>query len=184
MSQLDSKWWSFVTAVVLIELVALALIIYLGRLRRRRVLNRRGSDQSGAALRRDPKWVAIEIDRLCSGHHSTEPMIKQMSAEDRALFEVSVIDALNTRSREGQHRLRSSLIKYGYDEQCARRVMSEDLSDRVRATALLTLLRPQWREESAEQREDEIEQRTSKESSLRAAAASRSIGGPDCEGGA
>ena len=70
-----------------------------------------------------------------------------MSAEERALFEVSVIDVLNNRPREIQHRLRSALIKYGYDEQCARRVMSEDLSDRVRATALLTLLRPQWRDE-------------------------------------
>ncbi len=93
--------------------------------------------------RRDPKWVSREIQRLCSGQYPIEPMIQRMSPEERAMFEVAVIDALNRGEREAQHRLRSALIKYGYDEQCARRVMIEDLSDRVRATALLGLLRPQ-----------------------------------------
>ena len=59
------------------------------------------------------------------------------------MFEVAVIDALNGRTREEQHRLRSVLIKNGYDELCSRRVMSENLSDRIRAMALLKLLRPQ-----------------------------------------
>jgi len=128
------------------------------------------------ALHRDPKWVSREIERLCSGQDPNEPLIKQMSAEDRALFEVSVIDELNHRTREGQHRLRSALIKYGYDEQCARRVMSEDLSDRVRATALLNLLRPQWREEPSDP-----EQRSSVEGSLRALPASRATAPLDTE---
>ena len=121
------------------------------------------------ASRRDPKWVSREVERLCAGEDPSEPLIKQMSAEDRALFEVSLIDALNRSTREGQHRLRSALIKYGYDEYCARRVMSEDLSDRVRATALLTLLRPQWRQVDPEQRPGD-------EGVLRARAAGRSTG--------
>jgi len=128
------------------------------------------------ALRRDPKWVSREIERLCSGLDPTEPRIKRMSAEDRALFEVSVIDALNNRAREGQHRLRSALIKYGYDEQCARRVMSEDISDRVRATALLRVLRPQWREEPIDP-----EQRSRREDSRRALVAGRATGSLDTE---
>jgi hypothetical protein len=94
-----------------------------------------------------------------------------MSAEDRALFEVSLIDALNSSTRERQHRLRSALIKCGYDELCARRVMSEDLADRVRATALLTLLRPQWRKTQIDP-----EQCPSDESMPRARAASRVTG--------
>jgi len=56
------------------------------------------------------------------------------------------MDALKGGTREDQHRLRSALIKYGYDELCSRRVMSENLSDRIRAMALLNLLRPQWRD--------------------------------------
>ncbi|MFY9574772.1 MAG: hypothetical protein WAV20_25500, partial [Blastocatellia bacterium] len=38
----------------------------------------------------------------------------------------------------------------GYDEQCARRVMSESLTELVRASALLSLLRPQWRDQLIE----------------------------------
>jgi len=34
-----------------------------------------------------------------------------MSSEERALFEVSLIDALNRGTREEQHRLRSALIR-------------------------------------------------------------------------
>jgi hypothetical protein len=145
--QLESSWWWFVTALALFELGALAVLIYLKKLRRRRWLRGASLSPVGVASHRDPKWVSREIERLCSGHDPNEPLIKQMSAEDQVLFEVSVIDALNNRTREGQHRLRSALIKYGYDEQCTRRVMSEDLPDQVRATALLSLLRPQWREE-------------------------------------
>jgi hypothetical protein len=63
------------------------------------------------------------------------------------LFEVAVIDALNHRPPQVQHRLRTVLVKHGYDEHCARRVMSEDVTDCIRATALLSLLRPQWRDE-------------------------------------
>jgi len=119
--------------------------------------------------------VAWEIERLCSGENPDGRLAKQMSTADRALFEVSIIDALNNRSREGQHRLRSALIKCGYDEQCARRVMSEDLSDRVRATALLKLLRPQWRGAG------DIAQRTEDDSAARTAAANRANGHVDSD---
>jgi hypothetical protein len=140
---LESSWWWLVTALALFELAALVFLICLRRLRRRRRLRGANLGSVVVASRRDPKWVSREVERLCSGEDPSEPRIKQMSAEDRALFEVLLIDALNSSTRERQHRLRSALIKYGYDEQCARRIMSEDLSDRVRATALLNLLRPQ-----------------------------------------
>jgi hypothetical protein len=172
--QLESSLWWFVIAFALLGLAALAFLIYSGKLKRRLWPKGLSVSTVGGALHRDPKWVQQEIERLCSGQDPNEPLIKQMSAEDRALFEVSVIDALNNRTREGQHRLRSALIKYGYDEQCARRVMSEDLSDRVRATALLSLLRPQWRGGPMD-----IEHRSNREALPRTLAAGRSTGSND-----
>ena len=147
MFQFESTWWWFATALALLELAAVALMIYVGRLRRRRWATKPAFVPGRPALQCNPKSVSLEIERLCSEQTSTEPLIKQMTVEERVLFEVSVIEALNNRSRESQHRLRSALIKHGYDEHCARRVMSEDLSDRVRATALLALLRPQGRDD-------------------------------------
>ena len=140
-----SSRWRLVDAVAVCYLATLVFIICLNRLRRR--LWQKGSNLSSSrASRRDPNWVSRKIAKLCSGEEPKELLGKQMSLEDRAMFEVSIIDALNSGSREDQHRLRSALIKYGYDEQCSRRVMSIDFSDRLRATALLNLLRPQWRE--------------------------------------
>lgn len=100
------------------------------------------------AMRIDAEWVSREIERLCSGGEPNESLVKQLPAEGRALFEVSLIDALNDSRREQRHVLRSALIKCGYDEQCSRRVMSEDLADRVRASALLSALRPRLLEPS------------------------------------
>lgn len=176
MLQLESTWWWFVTALALLGLVALSCLTYLGKLRRSRWPRRSDPNSAGPTPNRDPKWISYEIERLCLDPDPTEPLIKQMSAEERALFEVSVIDALNSRTREGQHRLRSALIKCGYDEQCARRVMSEDLSDRVRATALLTLLRPQWREN-----QHAHEQSSSEDVPPRAMAARRATGSLEAE---
>ena len=141
---LKSTW--IVASVAFVHRAALSFFFFLVKLGRSSCLARTASGSSNLFVRRDQKWVSREIERLCAGHPPNE-MIKKMSPEDRVLFEVSVIDALNSRSRESQHLLRSALIKYGYDEQCARRVMSAELSDRVRATSLLTLLRPQWRDE-------------------------------------
>lgn len=174
--QLESSWLWLVTAFALLELAALMAVFYLGRLRRRRGPGSAGLNPVVVPLYRDPKWVSCEIERMCSGRDANEPLIKQMSAAERALFEVSVIDALNNRTREDQHRLRSALIKYGYDENCARRVMCADLSDRVRACALLGLLRPQWREEPTEP-----EHCSSLEDVPRALAASRTSGSLEVE---
>ena len=148
--RLESNWWYLVGALALLESAAVVVLVYLARLRHRV----RGRAPNISVVERvhcfNANWVSQEIERLCSGEDLDDAAIKQMSAEERALFEVSVIDALNKCSREDQHRLRSALIKYGYDEHCARRVMGQDLSDRVRASALLSLLRPQWRHPSIE----------------------------------
>lgn len=146
--ELEYRQWLLVAALAAFELMAVVFLIYLARLRRRRLLKGASPLSLEIALRGDPQRVSCEIDRLCSGEDPNGDLIKRMTPADRALFEVSIIDALNNRSREGQHRLRSALIKCGYDELCARRVMSPDLSDRVRATSLLNLLRPQWRDNS------------------------------------
>src|SRR5262245_21273608 len=142
--ELESGQWWLVAALALFELMAVVFLIYLARLRRRRWFKSASTVAVEIALRGDPHRVSSEIERLCSGEDPNGHLIKLMTPADRALFEVSIIDALNNRSREGQHLLRTALIKCGYDELCARRVMSQDLSDRVRATALLNLLRPQW----------------------------------------
>ena len=144
--ELEYRQWWLVAALALFELMAVVFLIYLARLRRRRWFKGATPIALEVVLRGDPQRVSSEIDRLCSGEDPNGSLIKQMTPADRALFEVSIIDALNNRSREGQHRLRSALIKCGYDELCARRVMSQDLSDRMRATALLNLLRPHWRD--------------------------------------
>lgn len=168
--QIEYGWW-VVAALGLFALAALASLTNLVKMGKKR--RPEGTDLSpvNRARHRNPKWVSGEIERLCSGQEPDERLIKPMSAEDRAMFEVSVIDALNNRSPENQQRLRSALIRQGYDEQCARRVMSADLADRVRATALLTLLRPQWRDEPLDP-----EQRSGDEGSRRALAASHKPG--------
>lgn len=141
--RLETNGWFLIGALALVGLAVLVLLIFLGKLRGG--IRVRGANLCSVEMvsRLDRKWVLREIARLCSGEDLDESLMKQMTAEDRALFDVSIIDALNKYSREDQHRLRSALIKYGYDEQCARRVMSEDFSDRIRASALLSLLRPQ-----------------------------------------
>jgi hypothetical protein len=148
--RLESNWWYLVGALALLELAAVVLLVYLSKLRRRNRGMAPGTDVVERLRGFDASWVSQEIVRLCSGEDLDDAAIKRMSGEERALFEVSIIDALNKCSREDQHRLRSALIKYGYDELCARRVMGQDLSDRVRASALLSLLRPQWRHPSIE----------------------------------
>lgn len=89
------------------------------------------------------RGVAEEIERLRGGGEFNETWLRKLSAEDRALFEIMLIDSLTKWSREDQHQLRSTLIKHGYDEQCARRMMKDKMPDQVRAATLLRLLRPQ-----------------------------------------
>jgi hypothetical protein len=150
MLRLSSDGWYLIGALVFLELAVIVLIVSLIALRRR---NRSGGSSPGlVALPHsvDAAWAEREISRLRAGEPVDESLIKQLSPEDRAMFEVSMIDALNKASREDQHRLRSALVKCGYDEQCARRVMGADISDRVRASALLGLLRPYSKESSSD----------------------------------
>jgi hypothetical protein len=84
-----------------------------------------------------------EVERLRGGGELDESLIVRMSLEERVLLEVALIDALTKWPRDQQHRLRSTLIKHGYDEHCSRRVMKETIPDSVRASTLLHLLRPQ-----------------------------------------
>ena len=166
--QIGSTVWRSVIALALVGVTALGFVFFRGRFRRRGLQRRASLGSVNASYRRDPKWVSREIERLCSGEEPDAPLIRHMSGEDRALFEVSIIDALNRGTREGQHRLRSALIKYGYDEQCSRRVLSEDFSDRVRATQLLNLLRPQGRDN-----ENDADRRLRCEGSIKVEAAGR-----------
>jgi hypothetical protein len=53
-----------------------------------------------------------------------------------------MIEALTTWPRAAQRNLRAALINNGYDEQCARRVMSDNLPDSIRASSLYLILRP------------------------------------------
>ena len=88
-------------------------------------------------------WVLEEIDRFRNGGELSESFIRRLSHEERAFIEVALIDALTKWPREDQHRLRSMLIKHGYDEMCARRLMKDAISERVRSSTLLSLLSPQ-----------------------------------------
>ncbi|MEK6409889.1 MAG: hypothetical protein AABN34_23445 [Acidobacteriota bacterium] len=144
--RLETNGWCLIGVLALVELVGLVILVFVGKLRRG--IQIRGANLCSVEMvsPRDPQWVLREIERLCSGEDRVESLIKHMSAEDRALFDVTIIDSLNKPSRDDQDRLRSALIRYGYDEQCARRVMSEDFSDRLRASAVLSLLRPQWKD--------------------------------------
>lgn len=90
-----------------------------------------------------PTWILDEIERFRKGGEISESFIRRLSQEERAFIEVALIDALTKWPREDQHRLRSMLIKHGYDEMCARRLMKDAISERVRASTLLSLLRPQ-----------------------------------------
>ena len=92
-----------------------------------------------------PSWILDEIDRFRQGGEISESFIRRLSHEERAFIEVALIDALTKWPREDQHRLRSMLIKHGYDEMCSRRLMKDAISERVRASTLLSLLRPQTR---------------------------------------
>jgi hypothetical protein len=92
-----------------------------------------------------PTWLLDEIDRFRKGGEISESFIRKLSHEERAFIEVALIDALTKWPREDQHRLRSMLIKHGYDEMCSRRLMKDTISERVRASTLLSLLRPQSR---------------------------------------
>ena len=129
----------FVGILVLINFVALTVLIY----KRRKKTAEPVLNSAKTIALSDRGRMAVVIEQLRDGGYLDPSSLRRMSPEDKALFEVQLIDALTKWPREDQHQLRSALIKHGYDEQCARRVMRESISDRVRASTLLSLLRPQ-----------------------------------------
>jgi hypothetical protein len=93
-------------------------------------------------MRCELKRLLWEVSRLGAGGELAEELAAKLSPEERAVFEIGLIEALAKGTGEQQRRLRRALIKCGYDEQCARRAMREAIADRVRASTLLALLHP------------------------------------------
>jgi hypothetical protein len=147
--RLEFPFWYLVGILVLTKSVALTLFIYKRRARSKKSPEK-VSPPSQATVASHKGKMTVEIERLRDGGSIDEEFLRRMSAEEKTLFEVQLIDALTKWPREDQHQLRSTLIKHGYDEHCARRVMRESVSDRVRASTLLRLLRPQTRGRTAD----------------------------------
>lgn len=135
--------WYLIAIFIVIEFLALAFFYRLKHSSRDRQCE--VAKQTTAIALKSPGREAVlgEIERLRGGGEIDEKFIRLMSAEDKVLFEIALIDALTKWPREDQHRLRSTLIKNGYDERCAQRLMRGDITNRVRASTLLNLLRPQ-----------------------------------------
>jgi hypothetical protein len=134
--------WLLVGILVTGELMALAFLFYF---KPSRVKGKKSRLIYGSAAMISPaakKSILEEVERLRAGGQLDESLIRRFTSEERALFEIALIDALTESSRKDQNHLRMALIKNGYDELCARRSMSEPVSDRVRASTLLRLLRP------------------------------------------
>jgi len=145
MNSVDLNLWIIylLAALVLIEIGTLILLYYVGISRKK---TRRGSVHLASVkvvASVGQQAVLLEIARLVAGGELDETFVRRLLGEDKALFEVTLIDALTGLSRELQHPLRATLVKHGYDEHCARRLMKGEISDRVRASTLLDLLRPQ-----------------------------------------
>jgi hypothetical protein len=143
--RLEFPFWYLVGILVFTKSV---LFIYKRRTRSKKSPEKVRNPSQATALHKGK--MTVEIERLRDGGSIDEAYLRRMSAEEKTLFEVQLIDALTKWPREDQHQLRSALIKHGYDEHCARRVMRESVSDRVRASTLLRLLRPQPRGRTAD----------------------------------
>lgn len=70
----------------------------------------------------------------------TEEMLDNLSEGHRVLFEIMLIEALSEGTSDDRERLRSNLIRVGFDDQCARQLLRADLPENVRASSLLRLL--------------------------------------------
>jgi hypothetical protein len=104
------------------------------------------NDQSGKAQaldgRSELEKVVAELQRMHDVGEWDWAALDRLSPETRAAFEVMMIEALTTWPHAAQRKLRAALITNGYDEQCARRVMSDNLPDSIRASSLYLILRP------------------------------------------
>lgn len=138
----DFYFW-FMCSVLALGVLALAFRFYKGRAKAKAGKGTARQTTVEIVKQTGPAWILDEIDRFRKGGEISESFIRRLSHEERAFIEVALIDALTKWPREDQHRLRSMLIKHGYDEICARRLMKDAISERVRASTLLSLLRPQ-----------------------------------------
>lgn len=91
-----------------------------------------------------------EIAHLGARGETLEELAVRLSAEERAVFEIGLIETLTRGTADQQRRLRRALIKCGYDEQCVRRARGEHIADRVRASTLLSLLQPELQKKTSE----------------------------------
>jgi hypothetical protein len=104
------------------------------------------NDQSGMAQaldgRSELEKIVEELQRMRDVGEWDWAVLEHLSPATRAVFEVLMIEALTTWPPAAQRQLRATLIMNGYDEQCARRVMSDNLPDSIRASSLYLILRP------------------------------------------
>jgi hypothetical protein len=142
-------WLVFLT-LIFAGLTMMACFLRIKKFKNKKDIESVKDSFSGQAAKLDRDGVSQELARLRDGGAMNVSLIENMSAEERALFEIVLIDALTKWPRNDQHSLRSVLIKHGYDEQCSRRLMKEAISDSVRASTLLALLRPQSADRSSD----------------------------------
>jgi hypothetical protein len=152
---MDSPVFMFFIYIFLVTLIAVVMMAIAYALRSRKPGKKDGKKTvkiglSGQNEKLDSEGAFREIARLRDGGELNDSLIENLSAEERALFEIALIDALTEWPRDDRHKIRSALIKHGYDEQCARRLMKDAISSSVRASTLLALLRPQSRNASQE----------------------------------
>lgn len=134
--------WLVSVTLIMAGLTAVVCLLRMKKFKNKKNRNIMKDSLSRRNAPLDREAMSRELARLRDGGEMNVSLIENMSAEERVLFEIVLIDALTKWPRDDQHRLRSSLIKYGYDEQCSRRLMKEEISDSVRASTLLSLLRP------------------------------------------
>jgi hypothetical protein len=89
----------------------------------------------------DREGILREVERLGNGGEVNEAFLTGLGSEDLVIFEVAVIDALSFWPLPKRNNLRSALVKYGYDEQCSRRLHRCEVSGRVRISTLIELLK-------------------------------------------
>lgn len=141
--RIELQIWHIAAMLALIEIALIALFVqrrYVGQTTGGG-LEMRGTGKSFESSGQE--GVRLEIERLRRGGEIDNQLINNLSQEDRILFEVAIIDALTKWPIEERARLRHKLIKYGFDEQCVRRLLRPDVSDHIRASTIIGLLKTQ-----------------------------------------
>ena len=109
--------WMVVVTLIAAGVTAIAYGLRARKGRKEEVTEAIKNVPARQTARLDRDGAFREIARLRDGGELDEALIENMSPEERALFEIALIDALTKWSRDDQHKLRSTLIKHGYDEQ-------------------------------------------------------------------